>query len=208
METLPASQVSQSSQEQQIPQQQARKPKTPKPRNLRHYTTKEGTEKRIAVTAKLIARGYYDVDIITLVVEWIRQNEKDRWSNPAEVSRKTVRCLLTRARESLRNQVGIPKEEWKDRGLATCLEVIQSKTASHRDRLLAQKILNDMLGLDAPKYIHQKVDASLGVTVQEIFSNPLVAAGARVIEQEMLTKDGAHNGAHTPADRNGGSLPS
>ena len=120
------------------PKKQHRKPIKP--------TAKEHRE-RIEFCIRAILAGYR--------VGQIKQKLREKYSPIHTVS---LNRYLFRARKEIAESVGANLPENRERHLAEgvqrLLEIVHSENAKASDKISAQKVINDMLGLNAPKELH------------------------------------------------------
>ena len=101
--------------------------------------TKAETERRIEAAMTLLGRGLRDGEIKRVLAAQFH------------IPPRTAERYITRGRRALLERLGRTKEEMRAGSLAFYEGVLSDTKATTRDKLLARKRIDDLLGLDEPK---------------------------------------------------------
>ena len=118
-----------------------RKAKRTKKSTVPEKPTKASMEQRISFTANLLVQGLYKHQI------------KEALRKEFGVSPRTMETYLARAREILKEEASLSREQMRAESYARCLSVMQKQEARPQDILRAQERIDSVFGLTAPKRI-------------------------------------------------------
>lgn len=129
-----------------------------------------------------------------------------------EVKRRTADSYAARARALLLEELGSDREEHRAGSLAFYRSICADAAAAPRDRLLARKRVDELLGLDAPKQV--QVAGAGGGAIQVAdgneYTDPELRQLARKMERRRAAVVAAQAAGHddsnsTDSDGDGGA---
>lgn len=119
------------------------------------------------------------------------------------VSRRTVEAYARRARARVAQALGKTREQHQGEGLAFYRMIIQDKQADVRDRLMARKRIDEMLGLDEPRRTElsgpngtplQHDHREVGDTLRNVMKDQAAADAMATLAEKMVEAAGQDDG--------------
>lgn len=117
----------------------------------------------------------------------IKHNAARKWiSNKFNVHRRTAELYIAQARENLLKCLKRTKEDWRCDSMALYQGIINSKSSTTKERLFAQKRIDELLGLCIP--VTQKIEHSGELTNKVQNSATIDELGLTLEEKKKLLK--------------------
>lgn len=111
-------------------------------------------EQRVHVTRRLIAQGLYKHEIQTIL------------QNKYGIQFRQTARYIARARQMLLAHLHKTTADHRAYSLAWYREMVRDKTLPARDRILAAKRIDELLGLDAPKQLSVSGSTDQPLTIE------------------------------------------